>query len=233
MLYSMLEPPIPRTRQVWDGRISAKARGEMSGKPGVSGKSPAKGPDFSVLSAEVLFTPRVDFPMRRVQSGSSQAATASHHAAAFDEDLAIAAALVRAVQGTVSSGSSGAVQGEAQGRPNSGLEAKPASALAESETGTKPPLAEQLTDVARLLIRYDPAETGGACGGIPGSIVSQLNFVLSRWGMTRKQLNARCRALYAQGWRPTSASVQETGIGRQKALTVVVNGSGADCAGEI
>jgi hypothetical protein len=158
--------------------------------------------------------------MRRVQSGLSQAATASHHAAAFDEDLAIAAALVRAVQGTVSSGPSGAVQGEAQGRPNAGLEAKPASALAESGTSTKPPLAEQLTDAARLLIRYDPGETGGGCGGIPGSIVSQLNFVLSRWGMTRKQLNDRCR-------------VQETGIGRQKDLTVVVNGSGADCAGEI
>ena len=70
-------------------------------------------------------------------------------------------------------------------------------------------------------------------GGIPGSIVSQLNFVLSRWDMTRQQLKARCRALYAQGWRPTPASVKETGIGRQKDLAVVVNGSGADCAGEI
>ena len=140
--------------------------------------------------------------MRRVQSRSSQAATASHHAAAFDEDLAIAAALVRTAE------------------------------QFDGQAGLPPVTAQQLTDVARLLIRYDPGETGGACGGIPGSIASQLNFVLSRWDMTRQQLNARCRALYATGWRPTSASVQETGIGRQKDLTVVVNGSGADCAGE-
>jgi len=138
--------------------------------------------------------------MRRVQS---QAATASHHAAAFDEDLAIAAALVHAA----------------------------GQWLAPGGDHIEPPPGE-LTDAARLLIRYDPGETGGAGGGIPGSIVSQLNFVLSRWGMTRSQLNARCRALYAKGWRPAAASVQETGIGRQKGLTVVVNGSGADCAGE-
>jgi len=77
-----------------------------------------------------------------------------------------------------------------------GLEAKPASPQSGAGSSTKPPLAGQLTDAARLLIRYDPGEDGAA-GGIPGSIVSQLNFLLSRWDMTRKQLNDRCRALYA------------------------------------
>ena len=81
------------------------------------------------------------------QSKSSQVATVSSRAAAFDEDLAIAADLVRAAE------------------------------QFDSETDLPAVTPLQLTDAARLLIRYDPRENGAA-GDIPGSIVSQLNFVL-------------------------------------------------------
>ena len=71
------------------------------------------------------------------------------------------------------------------------------------------PSDSHLTNCARLLIRHEdfPGSTG---------IVADLEAALKAWGLTRDQLNAKCRALWAAGYKP------------QPELEQAAVGSGAD-----
>lgn len=71
---------------------------------------------------------------------------------------------------------------------------------------TTAPDAQQITDAGRLLIRYD---------GYPGAydIQQDLQRCLIRWQMSRDDLNARCRSIWAGGWRPSVVDGQEIGSG--------------------
>lgn len=57
------------------------------------------------------------------------------------------------------------------------------------------PGPEQLTHAARLLMRYE---------GFPGSpdIQDDIERAMKHWGLDREALNAKCRGLWSQGWRP-------------------------------
>ena len=56
------------------------------------------------------------------------------------------------------------------------------------------PGPDQLSHAARLLMRYD---------GFPGSpdIQTDLERAIKGWGLERESLNAKCREIWASGWR--------------------------------
>ena len=63
-----------------------------------------------------------------------------------------------------------------------------------------------LTDLARLLIRYD---------GFPGAedLQRDLDRLLTLWSLTRDELNSRVRSLWASGFRPGQAVDDAVGSG--------------------
>lgn len=63
-----------------------------------------------------------------------------------------------------------------------------------------------LTDLARLLIRYD---------GFPGAedLQRDLDRLLTLWSLTRDDLNSRVRSLWASGFRPGQAVDDAVGSG--------------------
>ena len=67
------------------------------------------------------------------------------------------------------------------------------------------PTESHLTTCARLLIRHED---------FPGSvsIVRDLNAAIKTWGLTRDQLNAKCRDLWSAGYRP-QPQYEETAVG--------------------
>ena len=67
------------------------------------------------------------------------------------------------------------------------------------------PADAQLVELGRLLMRY---------AGFPGAFDLQddLEKTLRLWGLSREQLNQRCRALWAGGYRPGAAETQQ-GVG--------------------
>ncbi|MEY2645755.1 MAG: hypothetical protein RLZZ611_2404 [Cyanobacteriota bacterium] len=60
----------------------------------------------------------------------------------------------------------------------------------------------QLVDLGRLLMRYS---------GFPGAhdLQDDLEKTLRLWGLSREQLNARCRAIWAAGFRPGAGAVPQ------------------------
>jgi len=65
----------------------------------------------------------------------------------------------------------------------------------------------QLVDLGRLLMRY---------AGFPGALDLQddLAKTLRLWGLSQEQLNQRCRAIWAAGYRPgAEAAPQAVGSG--------------------
>ena len=60
----------------------------------------------------------------------------------------------------------------------------------------------QLVDLGRLLMRYS---------GFPGAhdLQDDLQKTLRLWGLSRAQLNARCRAIWAAGFRPGAGAVPQ------------------------
>ena len=67
---------------------------------------------------------------------------------------------------------------------------------------TVPPDAH-LVDAARLLMRYS---------GFPGAeeLQRDLAKAIKLWGLSRDELNARCREIWASGYRPGQDSAVET-----------------------
>jgi hypothetical protein len=65
------------------------------------------------------------------------------------------------------------------------------------------PSNDQLVEAGRLWIRYD---------GFPGALDLQrdLEKLLRLWGLSREQLNDRCRQLWAGGFRPGQGTGQAT-----------------------
>ena len=68
------------------------------------------------------------------------------------------------------------------------------------------PGPEQLTNAARLLMRYE---------GFPGSpdIKDDLERAMKGWGLERDSLNAKCRDIWATGWRPGQDGADSVGSG--------------------
>lgn len=68
------------------------------------------------------------------------------------------------------------------------------------------PGPEQLTHAARLLMRYE---------GFPGSpdIQDDIERAMKHWGLDREALNAKCRGLWSQGWRPGQEMEGSVGSG--------------------
>ena len=77
--------------------------------------------------------------------------------------------------------------------------------LVDSLLATQQPADPQLVDLGRLLMRY---------AGFPGALDLQedLEKTLRLWGLSREQLQQRCRAIWASGYRP-GADVQEQSVG--------------------
>ena len=68
------------------------------------------------------------------------------------------------------------------------------------------PGPEQLTVAARLVMRY---------GDFPGAddIKQDIQKVVAGWGLDSKSLNARCRQIWASGWKPGQQMESELGSG--------------------
>ena len=68
------------------------------------------------------------------------------------------------------------------------------------------PGPDQLSHAARLLMRYD---------GFPGSpdIQTDLKRAIKGWGLERESLNAKCREIWASGWRPGQDAGDSVGSG--------------------
>jgi len=64
------------------------------------------------------------------------------------------------------------------------------------------PTDAQLVDLGRLLMRY---------GGFPGAydLQDDLDKTLRLWGLSRAELNSRCRAIWAGGYRPGAESAEQ------------------------
>lgn len=77
--------------------------------------------------------------------------------------------------------------------------------LVDSLLATQQPVDAQLVDLGRLLMRYS---------GFPGALDLQddLEKTLRLWGLSRDELNQRCRAIWAGGFRP-GADGQEQAVG--------------------
>lgn len=67
------------------------------------------------------------------------------------------------------------------------------------------PSEAQLVDLGRLFMRY---------AGFPGArdLQDDLEKTLRLWGLSRQQLNERCRSLWSAGYRPGVAEAQQ-GVG--------------------
>ncbi|MFM8974906.1 MAG: DUF3288 family protein [Vulcanococcus sp.] len=77
--------------------------------------------------------------------------------------------------------------------------------LVDSLLATQQPVDAQLVDLGRLLMRY---------AGFPGALDLQddLQKTLRLWGLSRDELNQRCRDIWAGGYRP-GAEAQEQAVG--------------------
>ena len=77
--------------------------------------------------------------------------------------------------------------------------------LVDALLPTEQPVEAQLVDLGRLLMRY---------AGFPGALDLQadLEKTLRLWGLSRAELNQRCRAIWAGGYRP-GAEAQEQAVG--------------------
>ena len=77
--------------------------------------------------------------------------------------------------------------------------------LVDSLLATQQPVDAQLVDLGRLLMRY---------AGFPGALDLQddLQKTLRLWGLSRDELNQRCRAIWAAGYRP-GAEAQDQAVG--------------------
>ena len=77
--------------------------------------------------------------------------------------------------------------------------------LVDSLLATQQPVDAQLVDLGRLLMRY---------AGFPGALDLQDDLQKTRrlWGLSRDELNQRCRAIWAAGYRP-GAEAQEQAVG--------------------
>ena len=77
--------------------------------------------------------------------------------------------------------------------------------LVDSLLATQQPVDAQLVDLGRLLMRY---------AGFPGALDLQddLQKTLRLWGLSRDELNQRCRVIWAAGYRP-GAEAQEQAVG--------------------
>lgn len=65
---------------------------------------------------------------------------------------------------------------------------------------------EDVTDAARLLLRYDNFP---GCKDIRGDIL----LALDKWGKTPEQLHVKAREIWQSGWRPGHLSQDEVGSG--------------------
>ena len=76
--------------------------------------------------------------------------------------------------------------------------------LVDSLLATQQPADGQLVDLGRLLMRYS---------GFPGALDLQddLEKTLRLWGLSHTELNQRCRAIWAGGYRPC-AEAQEQAV---------------------
>ncbi len=68
------------------------------------------------------------------------------------------------------------------------------------------PGPDQLTSAARLAIRY--ADFPGA-----DDIKADLQKVVTGWGLNRDSLNAKCREVWGNSWRPGQSDSDEVGSG--------------------
>lgn len=68
------------------------------------------------------------------------------------------------------------------------------------------PSEHHLTTAAMLLNRYQ---------GFPFAIdlIEDLEKIISKWGLTRDELNASCRTIWMSGWKPGEEGGGETGSG--------------------
>ena len=68
------------------------------------------------------------------------------------------------------------------------------------------PGPEQLTVAARLVMRY---------GDFPGAddIKQDIQKVVTGWGLDSQSLNARCREIWASGWKPGQQLDNDLGSG--------------------
>ena len=64
----------------------------------------------------------------------------------------------------------------------------------------------ELTELARLLIRYD---------GFPGAedLQQDMQRLLTLWSLSREELNHQVRALWSEGYRPGAAASDPVGSG--------------------
>ena len=77
--------------------------------------------------------------------------------------------------------------------------------LVDQLLAARDPSDGQLLDLGRLFMRY---------AGFPGArdLQDDLDKTLRLWGLSRDQLYQRCRALWADGYRPGAAETQQ-GVG--------------------
>jgi hypothetical protein len=77
--------------------------------------------------------------------------------------------------------------------------------LVDALLASEQPSDPQLVDLGRLFMRY---------AGFPGALDLQadLDKTLRLWGLSRDELNSRCRAIWAGGYRP-GAEAQEQAVG--------------------
>ncbi|MGL6134203.1 MAG: DUF3288 family protein [Prochlorococcaceae cyanobacterium] len=96
----------------------------------------------------------------------------------------------------------GAGAGDEQSHPLHALDRVLVDRLLAAET----PTDELLVDAARLLMRYQ---------GFPGArdIQNDLAKVLRLWGLSRDDVHARTRAIWAAGFRPVPAAGEAVGSG--------------------
>ena len=74
--------------------------------------------------------------------------------------------------------------------------------LVDQLLATETPAETELVNLGRLLMRY---------AGFPGAhdLQDDLDKTLRLWGLSREQLNARCRAIWAAGFRPGAGAVPQ------------------------
>ena len=72
--------------------------------------------------------------------------------------------------------------------------------------GLKQLTKQDITDLSRLIIRYQSSNA-------EGEIVGDITAFLDRIGKTREQLHERSRAIWQSGFRPSQFSEGEVGSG--------------------
>ena len=78
--------------------------------------------------------------------------------------------------------------------------------LIERLLACETPSEAELTELARLLIRYE---------GFPGAddLQQDMQRLLNLWSLTRDELNNQARALWTRGFRPGAAASDAVGSG--------------------